>query len=420
MAYYVRYHLQTLSDTPGILYSVSDDFLPVWTTSKVEHPILDLAVSSMALAVFSQAQHSPTAALEASVRYQKLLQTTQRTISRLNGGNTDACLLAIWFMSRYEHAEHRPSYLNPRMPFVPQLRSFKHHDGALAILRSWVERLSRDRPMTDVIKHTRRGMIKSALLRNLAIPDWMLEGGNFAEIGIDFEYDRIIVQLANVRHRLSILLDGKNSSPFAFEKFASTAEELDIEAQNLDYALENWTSQLPRAWSFTQHKLSDTQLWPTPDFYSSIVLTYSSLAHAAVWNQYYATRMLINNTRLKILDVSHANSENCPYQRRTKCYCTLDIMANKLASSIPFCLKKIEVNKQPDVSLQQESIILAPNRDLRPYVACLAVWPLSIASGLRYLDLGQQLWFRSQLACLGKLVGARFFECADTNHWIEL
>ena len=419
MAYYVNYHLQTLTDAPGILHGVSDDILPIWM-SKVDHPILDLAVSSMALVMFSQAQYDPRAAVEASRKYQKLLQTTQTTISNLDRGNFDACLLAIWFIGRFEHAEHRPSHLNPRMPFAPQLRSFKHHDGALAILRSWKDHLSHDLPVTNVIKHTRRSMIKSAILRNLAIPEWMLEGTYFAEQGFDLEYDRIIVQLTNVRQRLSMLLNENDSSPIACQKLASTVEELCHEMQDLDQALNNWTNQIPSDWSLRQHKLSYAQVWPTPDFYSPIVYSYSSLAHAAVWNQYYATRMLINSTRLKILDLNYLDPNCFAYQQRVKCFCILDAMANKLASSIPFCLQRINVTQQLTSSSQQELITLAPNKDLKPYVACLTVWPLSIASGLRNLDVGQQLWFRSQLARLGKLVGARLFECADTNHWLEL
>lgn len=374
----------------------------------------------MALAVFSQAQHDPQAAMEASIKYQKLLQTAQATMSNLDGSNVVAWLLAIWFMGRYEHAEHRVSQLDPRLPLASQLRSFKHHDGAMAILKTWKDHLSRDQPVTDVIKHSRRGLLKSALLRYQEIPKWMLEGASFGEHGLDLEYDRIVVQLANLRQRLSMLISEEDRTQFASQKLISTLEELSDEARDLDQALEDWATRIPNDWYSKQHEMPNSRLWPTHEFYSPTFYTYSSLAHAAAWNQYCATRMLVNNTRLKVLDLYPPNTDESVEDQRIDSSCTLDNMANHLASSIPFCLQRIKVTQQSNSPAQPASIMLTPNNDLKPYIASLVVWPLSIASGLRYLDSSQQIWFRSQLARLGKLVAAPSFECADTNHWLEL
>lgn len=418
-AYYVRYHLQTVADTPGILLGVSDDILPVWT-SKERHPILELAVSSMALAVFSQAQHDPQAAIEASLNYQKLLQSARMTISSLDGGNIVPCLLAIWFMGRYEQTEHRPSHIDPRTPFASQLRSIKHHDGALAILKTWKHYISHHQPVTDVIKHTRRSMIKSALLRNYAIPKWMLNGIYFGEQGFDLEYDRIVVQLANLRQRLSTLSHETHKGGSAFTKLFPKIEELGDEIQRLDQASHVWATRIPSDWSPKLHEVADSQVLPTTDFYSPVVYTYPSLVHAAVWNQSYATRMLIHSTWLKILDLRDSIADCPARQQRVETFCNLESMANDLASSMPFCLQRIDIVQGPNTSSPQESVASTPNRELKPYVAALAVWPLSIASGLRNLDVGHQIWFRSQLARLGKPICERMFECADTNHWLEL
>lgn len=104
--YYLHYHLQTLKDAPNVTKSVSDDFQPPWI-STAECLILDLAVSSMALAVFSQTQHHPPAAVEAPRKYHRLLQIAPITISTLDERNIDACLLATSFVSRYEDVVHR-------------------------------------------------------------------------------------------------------------------------------------------------------------------------------------------------------------------------------------------------------------------------------------------------------------------------
>lgn len=252
--YYFHYHLQTLKDAPDISKGVTDDFLPIWM-SRAECPILDLAVSSMALAVFSRAQQYPPAAIEASMEYHRLLQITQATIYSLDNRNINAYLLAIFFMSRYEDTVHRPIQLNRRVPFPTTLQSFSYYDGALAILRVWKDHLSHSQPATDIIKHTRRSMIKSALLKNLAVPEWMLEGTSFGEHGLELEYDGIIVRIANVRQRLTMLLKEKTGLHRTSHELASIAEELNKEARDIDKALLDWTAHFPSTWCYQRHTL---------------------------------------------------------------------------------------------------------------------------------------------------------------------
>lgn len=133
-----------------------------------------------------------------------------------------ACLR--FFISQYEDAVYRPSHLNLKTPFVTTVQSFSHHDGALAILKIWKDHLSQCQPTTDVIKHTRRSMIKSALLRNLALPEWMLEGTSFGEHGLELEDNCIVVRIANIRQRMSTLLKEKTSPQRTSQELTTTAE----------------------------------------------------------------------------------------------------------------------------------------------------------------------------------------------------
>jgi len=139
--------LQTLTDLQSISKSLSD-YVPGWK-SRIKCLIVDLAISSMALAVYSRTQQHRPAAIEASIKYQQLLQVAQATIPTLSERNIDACLLAIFLMSRYEDAMHNPRSLNSKIPFSSSLRSFSHHDGAMAILKIWKDQLSHSQPATD-------------------------------------------------------------------------------------------------------------------------------------------------------------------------------------------------------------------------------------------------------------------------------
>lgn len=419
VTYYLHYHLQTPKDAPNIPTGVLDECLPVWM-SEVDSPMLDLAVSTMALAIFSRMKHHPPAAIEASKQYHQLLQITQVKVISLNKGNIDACLLAIAFMGRYEEVIYQPGCLSLNTASVATMQSFSHHDGALATLKMWKVYLSHSLPVTNVIKHTRRGMIRSALIRNRALPEWMLDGTSFGEHSLELEYDRIVVRISDVRQRLFTLLVEETGQYRTSRGLNSATDELNKELQDLDKALQDWTAQFPSAWCHQRHALSEPHPWPIRDFYSPTVFSYSSPAHAAVCNRYYATRLLINSTRLKALNLSALGPDDFAAGQRLECLSHMMNMANDLASSVPFSLQRFKITESPRSCSQSKLIILNTDEDIKPYMANLIVWPLTIASSLGGVDAKQAMWFRSELSRLGKVVGVGVLECAESDQWLEL
>ena len=122
MLYYLHNHLRTPKDTPNVMKGVTDDFLPMWMSVPNCPTILELAISSIALAVFQRTQNYPAAAIEASTVYHQLLRIVQVIVSSLDQGNIDAGLLTIFFMSRYENVVHRPiRHLQSTLPFATSL-----------------------------------------------------------------------------------------------------------------------------------------------------------------------------------------------------------------------------------------------------------------------------------------------------------
>jgi hypothetical protein len=94
-------------------------------------------------------------------------------------------------------------------------------------------------------------------------------------------------------------------------------------------------------------------------------------------------------------------------------------MADSLAASIPFCLERFQVDSSISPT-RQASIILNTNDEIKPYLATLAVWPLTIASSLESIGARQQQWFKSELAILGKITGDGILEGAETYQWAIL
>ena len=376
--------------------------------------MVDLALSSMALAVYSRTQRYPAAAVEASSKYHRLLRITQGQIAQvgntaLDEGNIDAYLLAIFLMSRYESTVYDPNDSNSK-DWLASLPSWSHHDGAIAMLKMWND-TPNHRPATFIIKQNRRGLIKSFLLRGLPVPDWMQSGSCFGERGSELVLDSILVRTVNL-HYASISLLSNDSH-------VSRAKGLSNEARDLDEALQNWAHQLPSTWSYQQHKITNAEFQSRKGFYSSKVYSYSKTQYAGVWSNYFAMRMLINNAHLRILNLKGLDLFVSPTyeQQRSKCIIKLKAMADNLASTVPFCLERFKVLDNLDSTIPLTSGMVNNNAETKPYLAGSVTWPVTIASSLQGIDADQKLWFKSELAGLGRITGTGIFECAESTNW---
>ena len=382
--------------------------------------MLDLAISSMALAVFSRTQNHPLAAREASLEYCQLLQLMRTTMPALNETNIDNCLLAIYCMSRYEDVLHCSSRFDQKTPFLTSLQSLSHHDGALAILKEWKNNLSHYHPATNIIKHTRRGLIRSALLRNLALPAWMLKGDLFGEHGLDLEYDSIIACIVNVRHDVSALVQESSRKMDESEDFKFRIEKLNQEAQSIDKALRDWATHFPSEWSYQRYTSHHFKSCLENDFHSQIVYIYSNPAYGSAWNHYFATAVLINSTRIRILDLSPSKDDSSYRTQRLECFGNIESMAADLAASLPVSLQRANVAEHSKQPPTRAAIKVLQNVETKAEVATLSAWPLTLVSSIEHLGLAQKSRFRSELAHLGKVVGDGVLQCAESSQWLKL
>lgn len=239
--------------------------------------MVDLALSSMALAVYSRTQHSPPAAAEAASKYNRLLRVARLVIAQLTAKPVeekavDSCLLAVSLMGRYENVNHLGAITGKENFWT--LPSWSHTDGSMAIMKVWFDKLNR-RNSTTIIKHTRRGLIKACLLRGLPLPAWMIDGEQFGECDDELFSDRILVRIVGIHRKIRILLKGGGLETMS-------AEELNSEIQELDGKLEEWSLRIPTRCAFQRH---DCHLnpgpWPQKHFYSSVVYSYPQPSNAA-------------------------------------------------------------------------------------------------------------------------------------------
>jgi len=419
LTYYLQHHLQVLTDVPNNLIGLSD-CISAWKLSGKNCPMVDLALSSMALAVFSRTQQRPQAATEASSIYHRLLRVAQERIAQLatsavDDKGIDCFLLAVSLMGRYEGVTNPPEEFRSK-GCLKSLQTWSHHDGAMAILKVWYDNLSHN-SASCIMKQTRREFLRSSLLRNISLPDWMLDGSPFGEHDLQLDYDRIVVRLVNLRYASTSLeqRDGLNTMQTV---------QLSTEAQELDRLLQDWATKIPSDCSYRRHILTEPDqpdLLPKRHFHSSTVYSFPTPGNAAAWSQLFALRMLVNSTRLQVLEPSHPDSfaiSNYDTQR-LECIDQLNATAESLASSIPFALERFNVDKSSS-PINQTSISINTDNRIKPYLASMVMWPLTIASSIEEIDARQQVWFRSELTSLGRITGDGILESTEADEWAIL
>ena len=363
LCYYLNYQLQTPSDVGKLLGSVQDS-VSQWA-SGTKYSIIDLAITAMSLAVFSRTQKHPAAAVEAAAKYDRLLREARVAIPELVQSDVDAALLATFLMGRYEDSVHLAGPLVPGMAF----RSYMHHEGSKAILKIWEERCqTSSQPASAIIKYSRRGIIRSALLRHLAVPASLEDGGRFGEFGLELEYDRLLIGVASIRNRLKCLQQEVFLSQSSKEEVVALTQELYVEAAALDAAFQVWTRRVPISWCPQRHLLTERYSLPRQHFLLPVVYSYQCIAYAAIWLNYFATRMLLNRARLKILYLRRALNGLADQQpQEEQCCSEMRLMADALSASVPFVLDRFQVSGSPT----QTALAMTSGGEIKPYAASL-------------------------------------------------
>jgi hypothetical protein len=369
-AYYVQNHFQVFQDIPDVAATWTECFHE-WKAAGKSSPIVDLSFSSLALSVFARTQQSASAAVEASKSYTQLLREMQRHILRVrsidvDADEIDAYLLTVYFMARYE------SYLKQHTEAaepINEMKLWSHFDGAAAILKLWYSNRHRY-TATAIVKQARRTLVKSSLLRGQE-PCWLKDGAVFGEEGIALGLDRLTIQAIGLNLRYVNFKQKSEERPL--DSFILGV--LHQDARTLDEDIQAWSTQLPSKWAYQTHTLSETHSFPEDEFFSATVLSSETPGYAAVWTEYFAIRMLISNTRLRILDLTCPQLDQEFQQEKYDCLAQLNSFANSLASFVPYCLDRVRITAK-SVSDTSSALAECIDEPLKAYLANLVVWPL--------------------------------------------
>lgn len=166
LAYYSHFWIETPNGWPEIAHGHLKFALPGVCLAQPQSA-LSLAVLAVSHATFARARKSRTALTRGCSFYSEALLKTNLILgnTKLNEGLNDDLLLAVMLLSFYENSvTHNTS---DQWNNIAQLmaRSFIHHDGAMAMLKLR-RQVSKANHSTELNKHVRRSLVRSALLRS--------------------------------------------------------------------------------------------------------------------------------------------------------------------------------------------------------------------------------------------------------------
>lgn len=436
--YFFLHHVVQVDDLSSDIPDVAKGLCictALWKASGRKSTMVDTALACVSIAVFAYTQQCHDIAVDASIRYGRLLRMMQKkvhnfpvlpTISSSDDEETiDAYLLTMLLLGRYESTMHNHSSIPPSYESTASLQRWIHHDGALIVLERWSEQnfgLCAS-PPTAIMKLARRGMIQSSLRQNSALQEWILDGSRFGERGLGLEYDRILINTIDLYQRVN----GLSQQDF----WTDSALELIKIAQELDLALGAWASTFPDAWAFRRQVVARPISCSQADYYPTTRFDCDKPGYVAVWIQYFATGMLISSTCLDVFNrLAEGQSlpeSNCVEEQRQKCLEQLGSMSDSMASAaVAFSLfeksRSLKGNgsRSPPLVSSKEKVVL-PALEQTPSTVGLIVWPLALAASVHGVKPQQQKWFRMELARIGKLLGNGFLELAATSpEWTVL
>lgn len=245
-AYFLEHHFRPIEGMPDVVASWPECYHQ-WSAGGKSSDLVDLALSSLALAIFARKYEQRSTTAQAYETYHRSLCEMQTCLvavgEDLDPDLTDALLLTAYFMARYESILQQDG--DQTIP-IGSMKVWSHFDGAVAMLKSWFDGPYRNQP-TSVIRQARRTLLRSSLLREQNLPSWLSDGGVFGESGLALQYDRLVVRTLDLRHKLSQAeRDGEHGT-----RERERAGDLLQQAHTVYQDIEDWADKLPSEWSST-------------------------------------------------------------------------------------------------------------------------------------------------------------------------
>ncbi|KAI9661610.1 MAG: hypothetical protein M1821_008848 [Bathelium mastoideum] len=393
-------------DLPDIEQEYNSYALSAWNRAK-PGSTLHLAVSAYSLAVFGRTRRMYKILEVADKYYTSSVVKMREEIQELSNERIDQLLISTILMTSYENTMYRrrKQYGLHPTPVVngvscPLWKDIWHHRGTIGLLHARQQQVCPRRSALD--RAVRRPMIRSSILQGETVDAWLQNGALFGEEGPTLAFDALMVRVAAFRSKSLGCFRHIDSG---LAKDMTTLNDLTVEAQDLDHALDTWSLGLPEDFTFSLHLLGKEADSKNSLQYEGATHRYATYGHAAIWNRYRAVRLVVNGVRLRLLSAQDQFSQEAMRldAKLENCEKTINALATDMCRSIPFFFTVNTTKAVDGPSLGAGSI--SESEHYIPNIAALLTWPLGVAVSIEAVPYHYKLWLRRRLKKIASVLG---------------
>lgn len=233
--------------------------------------------------------------------------------------------------------------------------------------------------------------------------------------------DTLMLRLVNLRAR-SLYLFRNSSWKTSGERCGLpdptqiSPQQIAIEAQELDSALEAWSMNVPDEWMFVVKRPPTFQsVFPAEYSYQCPIHIYASHGHAAIWNRYRAVRLVVNSIHRRALTCLLQCPMQLPFTLAQQALCQdqIESLAIDLCGGVHFFFDSSSNSAGHKAHIRSNTIEydFDQNRNhVRPRMATLLAWPLTVAVSTEGVPNAQRQWLLARMRMVAEPIGDAVLE----------
>jgi hypothetical protein len=249
------------------------------------------------------------------------------------------------------------------------------------------------------------------------VPSWLRDGALFGESGISLELDRFMVRVARLQHEAYIMLASEEfSASYQDNTKIARFKQITNAANELDEEMLFWTSHPLPEWLYQTQFISIQSLRAT--LYGETIHVYSSVGHAAIWNLYRTTHIILKRVMIELLQLLSSYRKLCAEASIDKTRGRIQDLIGDVCASIPYTVSQISTSGTPHdpraITIEDQE----PRGKVTASMISSLAFPLHViieafpVSGLTY---SQQQWIRAHILRVGQVLDDRILETVASS-----
>ncbi|TGO07281.1 hypothetical protein BTUL_0297g00040 [Botrytis tulipae] len=353
---------------------------------------LQLAILAIAHTTFGRSTKNVAALTIGSKIYSQSLAATNLTLRSSWRVVMDGVILTVLHLSHFENSMTQKAQSVTEDIEIIAANAFNHLMARFT---------SHENAGSELDKITRRHLVRSLLLRSMPIPSWLKNRSIFGEIGSSLVPDQCLVEVADLRYCVNHISIGLDDIPASESgQIVTKVRGVLVPAQELEMKLVKWAKEIPMMDYWSTFRVRDDEEEPgANDIFDQTVHLYPSISHAAMWAQYRAIRLHVNEIILKVFhrEIESSNPDTKFYKNIVRL--NMEKLALDFSASLQFVLGWVELGRTG------MKMIRKGRRDaVKASTASLFCWPLTVSTMISEIPEQHRSYLKSRLRDVSELV----------------